>query len=187
MADVSSLLLVTFQRLASVCMSLGSYDPLLRLTTRRFGCLSSCWSLRLGFSVSLYIRLSPPGSWIKLCVRPSVCGMRAWTCSATAKVKWMDVWTQKVRLLLKRNSRDHGSWICEHPTYLLDCLHVITARCWHSLLLDEVINWKTAFNGRLVLGHNIWAGALLYFHFLMEVAILKWIFGAYFSLRTFVF
>ena len=51
------------------------------------GCLSSCWSLRLGFSVSLYIRLSPPGSWIKLCVRPSVCGMRAWTCSATAKVK----------------------------------------------------------------------------------------------------
>ena len=52
LADVSYLLFVAVQRLASVCMSLSSYDPLLWETTRRFSCLSSCWSLRLGFSVS---------------------------------------------------------------------------------------------------------------------------------------
>ena len=87
MAGASPLLYVTVQRLASDCMSFSSYDPLLWPTTLRFDCLSSCWSLRLGFlshyiSICLHPEVELNYTSVRLCADNN-----AWTCSATAKVK----------------------------------------------------------------------------------------------------
>ena len=169
MVGASPLLYVTVQRLASVCMSFSSFVSLLWLTRRRFGCLSSCWSLRLGFlshyiSICLHPEVELNYTSVRLCADNN-----AWTCSAIAKVKVdervdaEDEGTLKTEPTRPRQLDKLITWLFAYYRTLSDITYPNLVHCWHTVVLvGEVLIEKQTLVGELIVGHNIWAGVLLY-------------------------